>query len=131
MPLNYVQSVLSEVYSADKVSNGRIIDSAAIAALIRKACTRRVCLFTLQEVHSLTAPSRSSTLPYSLIGHLARILQGRNSKKRTCLLDFYLPFYLKQKSMASSKRLSPNRCPRVKKTHANLSDRFSRHFIPG
>ena len=40
--LSDIQSVLSEVYSADKVSNGRKIDSSAIAALVRKACTRRV-----------------------------------------------------------------------------------------
>ncbi|KAI0256041.1 Yqey-like protein-domain-containing protein [Lactifluus subvellereus] len=37
-----VQSVLSEVYSADKISNDRRIESSAIAALIRKACTRRL-----------------------------------------------------------------------------------------
>ena len=42
MPRYYVQSVLSEVYSADKISNGRNVDSSAIATLVRKACTRRV-----------------------------------------------------------------------------------------
>ncbi len=42
MRLSDIQSVLSEVYSADKVPNGRKIDSSAIAALVRKACTRRV-----------------------------------------------------------------------------------------
>jgi hypothetical protein len=42
-----VQSVLSEVYSADKVSNGKKIDSSAIALLVRKAYARRVCPFTL------------------------------------------------------------------------------------
>jgi hypothetical protein len=42
MPRYYVQSVLSEVYSADKISNGRKVDSSAIATLVRKACTRRV-----------------------------------------------------------------------------------------
>ena len=41
-----VQSVLSEVYSADKVSNGKKIDSSAVALLIRKAYARRVCPFT-------------------------------------------------------------------------------------
>ena len=41
----YVQSVLSEVYSADKISNGKKVDSVAIATLIRKACTRRVRAF--------------------------------------------------------------------------------------
>lgn len=42
MHLSDVQSVLSDVYAADKVSNGGKIDSSAIAALVRKACTRRV-----------------------------------------------------------------------------------------
>ena len=42
MPRYYIQSVLSEVYSADKVSNGKKVDSSVIATLIRKACTRRV-----------------------------------------------------------------------------------------
>jgi uncharacterized protein YqeY len=42
MLLSDVQSVLSDVYSVDKVSNGGKIDSSAIAALIRKACNRRV-----------------------------------------------------------------------------------------
>jgi hypothetical protein len=43
MPRFYVQSVLSEVYSADKkISNGKKVDSLAIATLIRKGCTRRV-----------------------------------------------------------------------------------------
>ena len=42
MHLFDVQSVLSDVYAADKVVNGGKIDSSAIAALIRKACTRRV-----------------------------------------------------------------------------------------
>ncbi|KAH9994004.1 Yqey-like protein-domain-containing protein [Russula vinacea] len=42
MPRYYVQSVLSEVYSADKISNGRKVDSSAIATLVRKACTRRL-----------------------------------------------------------------------------------------
>ncbi|KAI0305635.1 GatB/YqeY domain-containing protein [Multifurca ochricompacta] len=37
-----IRSVLSEVYSADKVSNGEKIDSSAITAIIRKACTRRL-----------------------------------------------------------------------------------------
>jgi hypothetical protein len=41
-----VQSVLSEVYSADKVSNGQKIGSSAIALLVRKAYARRVCHFT-------------------------------------------------------------------------------------
>ncbi|KAI0276589.1 Yqey-like protein-domain-containing protein [Russula aff. rugulosa BPL654] len=43
MPRFYVQSVLSEVYSADKkISNGKKVDSLAIATLIRKGCTRRL-----------------------------------------------------------------------------------------
>ena len=42
MPRYYIQSVLSEVYSADKISKGKKIDSSVIATLIRKACTRRV-----------------------------------------------------------------------------------------
>ncbi|KAF8502097.1 GatB/YqeY domain-containing protein [Russula emetica] len=42
MPRYYVQSVLSEVYSADKISNGKKVDSSAIATLIRKGCTRRL-----------------------------------------------------------------------------------------
>ena len=42
MLLSDVQSVLSDVYSVDKVSNGGKIDSSAIATLIRKACNRRV-----------------------------------------------------------------------------------------
>ncbi|KAI9463690.1 GatB/YqeY domain-containing protein, partial [Lactarius psammicola] len=37
-----IRSVLSEVYSADKVSNGKKIDSSAIALLIRKAYARRL-----------------------------------------------------------------------------------------
>ncbi|KAI9458556.1 GatB/YqeY domain-containing protein [Russula earlei] len=37
-----IRSVLSEVYSADKNSNGRKVDSSAIAAVIRKACARRL-----------------------------------------------------------------------------------------
>ncbi|KAH9038707.1 GatB/YqeY domain-containing protein [Lactarius pseudohatsudake] len=41
MPFNHVQSVLSEVYSADKVLNGKKIDSSGIALLIRKAYARR------------------------------------------------------------------------------------------
>jgi hypothetical protein len=41
----FVQSVLSEVYSADKISNGKKVDSSTIATLIRKACTRRVRTF--------------------------------------------------------------------------------------
>lgn len=35
------------MYSADKVSNGKKIDSSAIALLVRKAYARRVCPFTL------------------------------------------------------------------------------------
>ncbi|KAI9428617.1 GatB/YqeY domain-containing protein [Lactarius indigo] len=37
-----LKSVLSEVYSADKVSNGKKIDSSGIALLIRKAYARRL-----------------------------------------------------------------------------------------
>lgn len=37
------------MYSADKVSNGKNIDSSAIALLVRKAYARRVCPFTLLE----------------------------------------------------------------------------------
>jgi len=37
-----IRSVLSEVYSAEKVSNGKKIDSSAIALLVRKAYARRV-----------------------------------------------------------------------------------------
>lgn len=39
---NTIRSVLSEVYSADKISNGNKVDSSAIASLIRKACARRL-----------------------------------------------------------------------------------------
>ena len=48
------QSVLSEVYSADKVSNGKKIDSSAIALLVRKAYARRVCSLTTSKafIHS-------------------------------------------------------------------------------
>ncbi|KAH9024245.1 GatB/YqeY domain-containing protein [Lactarius hengduanensis] len=42
MPFNRFQSVLSEVYSADKVLNGKKIDSSGIALLIRKAYARRL-----------------------------------------------------------------------------------------
>jgi hypothetical protein len=42
MPRYCVQSILSEVYSADKISNGKKADSLAIATLIRRASTRRV-----------------------------------------------------------------------------------------
>ena len=49
MPRYCVQSVLSEVYSADKISNGKKIDSSAIATLIRKAHTRRVCNIPFQD----------------------------------------------------------------------------------
>ena len=37
------------MYSADKVSNDKNIDSSAIALLVRKAYARRVCPFTLLE----------------------------------------------------------------------------------
>ena len=61
MPRYYVQSVLSEVYSADKISNGKKVDSLAIASLIRKGCTRRVhtprfkpfCLFVTHSLAQL------------------------------------------------------------------------------
>lgn len=43
MPRYSVQSILSDVYSADKkISNGKKVDSLTIATLIRKGCTRRV-----------------------------------------------------------------------------------------
>jgi Yqey-like protein len=45
LPRCYVQSILSEVYAADKVSNGKKVESPAIATFIRKACTRRVRTF--------------------------------------------------------------------------------------
>ena len=48
MPCYYVQSVLSEVYAADKVSNGKKVDTSSIETLIRKACTRRVCTFSFK-----------------------------------------------------------------------------------
>ena len=55
--LRAVQSVLSEVYSADKASNGKKIESSAIALLIRKAHARRVCRFHTPRIsfsyHSL------------------------------------------------------------------------------
>jgi len=37
-----IRSVLSEVYSADKVSNAKKINSSAIALLVRKAYARRL-----------------------------------------------------------------------------------------
>ena len=37
-----VQSILLEVYFADKISNGKKVDSSTIATLIRKGRTRRV-----------------------------------------------------------------------------------------
>jgi hypothetical protein len=48
----YVQSVLSEVYSADKISNGKKVDTSTIATFIRKACTRRVRALSFQR-HSV------------------------------------------------------------------------------
>ncbi|KAH9998498.1 GatB/YqeY domain-containing protein [Russula compacta] len=49
-----IRSVLSEVYSADKASNRRNIDSSSISALIRKACTRR--LDSAAQFHQASRP---------------------------------------------------------------------------
>ena len=63
MPRYYVQSILSEVYSADKkISNGKKVDSSAIATLIRKGCTRRVRTprFKISVLNSLPDAARLS-----------------------------------------------------------------------
>ena len=107
MRLSDIQSVLSEVYSADKVSNGRKIDSSAIAGLVRKACTRRVRapFFFMRLFARFSRPGwRSSIPPLNSMKLLVRILQRRSDKKQISFLDFCLRFYLKQTSTASLRR---------------------------
>ena len=76
MPRYYVQSILSEVYSADKnIPNGKKVDSLAIATLIRKGCTRRVRTPRFNDFCPQLTPWRSSTQPISLVGLLVLIWQ--------------------------------------------------------
>jgi len=81
------------VYSADKVSNGKKIDSSAVALLIRKAYARRVCPFTLSKTFISLIPFPPEQLDSAVQFNQASRpdLAGKEQQEADLLVRFLPP----------------------------------------